>query len=224
MYGLVNIGGSCYLNTVAQILVHIPSFKESLKQYTGDNIQAKTLKALSENLYKNTSSAIDLRNSLKIPPGAEDAGNSLALLLDSLPNELTKEFQTQLIDGTNTFTDKSSSENINCLIFTNIINPTNETNFIDTLFSYKLMRFPEVLIIDTGDTGTICHYNIPFEFNDYKLISLGIYTGGHYYALCKIDDKWYKYNDSNVFLVRNIEIPPGTIPKIIVYEKSIHMD
>jgi hypothetical protein len=80
------------LNIVAQILIHIPCFQNSLKQYNGDNIQAKSLKILENNLQKNTSSVIDLRNSPKIPPGVEDAGNSLALLLDSLPNELTKEF------------------------------------------------------------------------------------------------------------------------------------
>jgi ubiquitin C-terminal hydrolase len=88
------------------------------------------------------------------------------------------------------------------------------------LFSYKLTNFWKILIIDTGDTGTICHYNIPFEFNDYTLISLGTYTGSHYYALCKVDNKWYKYNDSTVSLVRNIELPSRTIPKIIVYEKA----
>jgi hypothetical protein len=83
--------------------------------------------------------------------------------------------------------------------------------------------------------GTVSHLNISieFEYNDdtYGLIGLGIYTGGYYYALCKTNEKkgqfkdyqqssnWYKYNDSSASLIRNIEIPNGTTPKIIVYEK-----
>jgi hypothetical protein len=91
------------------------------------------------------------------------------------------------------YVKSKSHESINCLIFTHTVNSIKETNFMDTLLFYNLTKFPKILII---------------------------YTGGHYYALCKVDDKWYKFNDSTVSLVRNIEIPSGTIPKIIVYEKA----
>jgi hypothetical protein len=154
---------------------------------------------------KGTASVLSLRNALNIPPGAEDAGNSLATLLDILPTEIIEDFRMS---------------DLNCLIFTTNVGK----DFLSTLSLYHVSSYPKILIIDTGHTGTVCKYTIPLSFENnegisYKLIGLGIYTGGHYYALCKTLDKWVKYNDSSYSLIKSPEIPSGSIPKIIVFEK-----
>ena len=40
---------------------------------------------------------------------------------------------------------------------------------------------------------------------DYELCAISIQDGslggGHYYAICKVGEQWYVYNDSNVFSI-----------------------
>ena len=117
-------------------------------------------------------------------------------------------------------------------------------DFAEMTYNSRITFTPEIMIIFLNRYEKI-NSQMKFNFYEdlniekyidlkeygcfYKLIGVIISLNGpdknkHFIAFCRspIDQKWYKYDDSNVSLVRNAdeEIFKNNIPNILFYQKN----
>jgi hypothetical protein len=182
------------------MLYHTPVFRNKLLGYTGENAVANALKDIFHNIMFNNhnTSARPIMNALNISPGADSSGYALEKILDSLPTTLTTDCAMQFSDP-DVVKTASPVEVIYTIVMTRF-----QDNFLDTLQSYNITKYPRVLLIDMSVSPNVS-LKPPFELyigdDVFNLIAAGIYVPGHYYAVCKVGEKWYIFNDRSVSLI-----------------------
>jgi hypothetical protein len=211
-FGLLNIGGTCYLNSVIQLLRHIPEFRKSILSFSEEDVVVCSLKQIFLNLEKATSSAKPIVESLEIKLGADSSGFVLSRILDNIPKKFTTMFLMKY-----TSCDEA---------FTLIIVDKIGKNFMDTVNLYKITIFPSNLIIDfTGNPNF--SFNFPSLFDrgveTYELIAAVIYVPGHYYSVCKNSfEKWQVFNDASVDCIEANDISRYLLfrtPLVVAYRR-----
>jgi ubiquitin C-terminal hydrolase len=211
-FGLRNIGGTCYLNSVLQVLRHVSSFKEAVENSIPEDAIVISLKDIFTSLKSQTYSAAPIVSTMKIKLGADSSGFALAMILDNIPKEFSKMFELRY-----TGCDSAST-----LIITDRIGKT----FSETINNYCLKTFPQTLLVDfTGNPNFSFKFPIAFDCaNDtYDLIAAIIFIPGHYYAVCRSDNLWRVFNDSNVSTIpqNNIQVYMNSHkPLVVAYERN----
>jgi ubiquitin C-terminal hydrolase len=186
MNGLLNIGGTCYLNAVLQILHKNNIFRSNINFNSSNNIVA-TLREIFTEMDVRQSSARKLVNTLNINLGSDSSGYILSKILDNIPFEYKSNF---------TITFKSN-ETVESLIVTEIVG----FDLVETLSLYDIQDLSEGLIIDfTGNPDKAFVPSVSFLYKNirYKLTSVIIYSPGHYYSICLVGTNWVIFNDSSV--------------------------
>ena len=65
----------------------------------------------------------------------------------------------------------------------------------------------------------INYYNDNLNYQLYGIsIQGGSMKGGHYYSICKSDEKWYRYNDESVNEIRKEDVF-NKIPYCLFYKR-----
>jgi hypothetical protein len=211
MFGLQNIGGTCYLNAVLQMLHKSLLFRINLIPNSPNPIVSVLHNTFAE-MDKTITSARKIVSCMNINLGADSSGFILSKILDNIPENYKNNF-------TITFKNNDSAET---LIITEIFG----TDLVDTLNLYNIKSLSSGLIIDfTGNPNAAFVPTASFLYKGmrYKLTSVIIYSPGHYYAICLVDNTWVIFNDSAVVkLDRDInEILKGKQALVFMYINEV---
>lgn len=240
-HGIINSNGTskpkhvyCYCITFLQMLLHCDDIFEyfSNKKITNKN-EILIHNIVDELLDKNNKKCIQIYDFIAnwkgwegkktLPNKMSDIRNFIQFLFDSLSNRIQDLFEIIMETEENLFQKK-----IFYLMIPSIADSVQKNIELKLSNCGKIFKFPKYLLlyIDREENGNgfsnnyvsinsfISIYNVNYKFKSSALFT-GSYNSGHYTAVIKICDKFFYFNDTDVYSVFFSQKSTAKTPNII---------
>lgn len=229
--GLRNAGGSCYMASIVQILIHLEKFLDYFNIYKNTNELCKYFYKFLKDVESAESSNKKYDRVIEIKPLSNryhninskfkgTKGNNPMTFFIEFINDLNKDILSLFkgkkqiqFNGNKRIEEEDfifymiTLDEENAHINEQLVNDNTKEfeNIKDCTITEKIKKCPEILIINLEID------NIPYEGEDilmllepemnYRLKAINKYDNVHSIAYIKIDEEWCEFDDSNCYSI-----------------------
>lgn len=222
--GFYNAGGSCYMASIIQILIHLKPFLEYYEKHRTNSLLCNKFNEFLQKVEKDSYNQIEIRDLAKTyylinSKFKGTKGNNPMTFFIEFIKDLNHNIST-LFTGIKTIQIKEGKKTMqyydeNFIFHMVTLDKTNQ--FIDLVnenikelendknhtITEKIKKMPEILVINLEIDNVLINFEdierIPVADlktdYDYNLKGINKYTNFHSVSIIKINDSWYKFDD-----------------------------
>ena len=222
--GILNIGGSCYMASIIQILIHLKQFLDYFEKYRTLSPLSNKFSEFLQKVEKASNYSVEIRDlantyySINSKFKGTKGNNPMTFFIEFI-KDLNPSISTLFTGTKNIKINKGHNVMQNYdekfifhMVTIDKINPdidlVNENkkeleNDKNCTITEKFKVIPEILVInleiDNVDINFEYYQTIPVadlkNFYNYNLRGINKYTNFHSVSIIKIEDSWYKFDD-----------------------------